>query len=143
MLAFDRVRDILQLKQYSNKTEGAYLNWIKQYILFHDKKHPQGMGASEVEALLARHQGDPLAEKWTHADGLGGHFSIGKEGKTYLSLLHNTTHSVILEAKIFSNLSPGLKNDRYFDQADRNVACISEVFHRANLSPRNASHVGF
>ena len=48
----DRVRDTIRLKQYSNKTEGAYLIWIKQYILFHDNKHPQCMGASEVEAFL-------------------------------------------------------------------------------------------
>ena len=48
----DRVRDTIRLKQNSNKTEGAYLNWIKQYILFHDKKHPQCMGASKVEAFL-------------------------------------------------------------------------------------------
>ena len=48
----DRVRDTIRLKQYSNKTEGVYLNWIKQYILFHDKKHPQCTGASEVEAFL-------------------------------------------------------------------------------------------
>ena len=48
----DRVRDTIRLKQYSNKTEGVYLIWIKQYILFHDKKHPQGMGSSEVKAFL-------------------------------------------------------------------------------------------
>ena len=48
----DRVRDTIHLKQYSNKTEGAYLNWIKQYILFHDKKHPQCMSASEAEVFL-------------------------------------------------------------------------------------------
>ena len=48
----DRVRDTIRLKQNSNKTEGAYLNWIKQYILFHDKKHPQCMGALKVEAFL-------------------------------------------------------------------------------------------
>jgi hypothetical protein len=48
----DRVRETFRLKQYSNKTEQAYLNWIKQHILFHDKKHPQVMGASEVEAFL-------------------------------------------------------------------------------------------
>jgi len=48
----DRARATLLLKQYANKTEQAYLNWIKQYILFHDKKHPQDMGASEVDAFL-------------------------------------------------------------------------------------------
>ena len=35
----NRVREIIRLKKYSDKTEQAYLNWIKQYILFHDKKH--------------------------------------------------------------------------------------------------------
>ena len=45
-------RDTIQLKQYSNNSEGAYLIWIKQYILFHDKNHPQCMGASEGEAFL-------------------------------------------------------------------------------------------
>ena len=48
----DRVRDTIRLKQYSNKTEGAYLFWIKQSLLFHDKKPPQDMAATEVEAFL-------------------------------------------------------------------------------------------
>jgi len=48
----DRVRKKIRLKNYSNKTEQAYLNWIKQHIIFHDKKHPQDMGAAEIEAFL-------------------------------------------------------------------------------------------
>jgi site-specific recombinase XerD len=48
----ERVREIIRRKHYSPKTEQAYLNWIKQYILFHDKKHPQDMPATEVEAFL-------------------------------------------------------------------------------------------
>ncbi|MCK4901273.1 MAG: phage integrase N-terminal SAM-like domain-containing protein, partial [Anaerolineales bacterium] len=40
------------LKKYSNKTEKAYVNWIKHYIIFHDKNHPQDMGAVEIEAFL-------------------------------------------------------------------------------------------
>jgi hypothetical protein len=47
-----QVREIIRLKHYSQKTEQAYLNWIKPYILFHDKKHPQDMAATEVEAFL-------------------------------------------------------------------------------------------
>jgi hypothetical protein len=39
----DRVRETIRLKKYSDKTEQAYLNWIKRYILFHGKKHPQDM----------------------------------------------------------------------------------------------------
>ena len=48
----DRVREKIRLKNYSNKTEQAYSKWIKQYIIFHDKKHPQDMGAVEIEAFL-------------------------------------------------------------------------------------------
>ena len=40
----DRVRDIARRKHYSIRTEGAYVNWIKRYILFHDKRHPKEMG---------------------------------------------------------------------------------------------------
>jgi hypothetical protein len=48
----NRIHDNLRLKQCSSKSEQAYLNWIKQYILFHTEKHPQVMGTSEVEAFL-------------------------------------------------------------------------------------------
>jgi integron integrase len=48
----DQVRDTIRLKHYSIRTEEAYVNWIKRYILFHDKRHPTEMGAPEVEAFL-------------------------------------------------------------------------------------------
>ena len=48
----DRVRYIIRLNLYSNKTEGVYLIWIKQDILFRDKKHSPGMAATEIEAFL-------------------------------------------------------------------------------------------
>jgi len=94
-------------------------------------------------AFLARFRGDPLAESWTHADGVIGHFSIGRDGKTDLSLLEDANQLVILEAKMFSGLSSGVSNAKYYDQAARNIACITEVFHRANASPRSLSHIGF
>lgn len=48
----NQVRRRLRLKQYSLRTEEAYVGWIRRYILFHDKRHPRGMGAAEVEAFL-------------------------------------------------------------------------------------------
>jgi integron integrase len=48
----DQVRDMLRLKHYSRRTEESYVNWIKRYILFHNKKHPKEMGAPEIEAFL-------------------------------------------------------------------------------------------
>ena len=46
------VRQALRRKHYSYRTEEAYLNWIKRYILFHDKRHPEEMDAPEIEAFL-------------------------------------------------------------------------------------------
>jgi hypothetical protein len=94
-------------------------------------------------AFLARHRGDNLAENWTHADGVVGHFLIGDKSKAGLSLLPGATHFVVLEAKISSSLSSNVKSAKYFDQVARNVACIAELFYRANLSPETAHRIGF
>ena len=48
----DQVRDALRLKQYAYRTEETYVLWIRQYILFHNKRHPNEMGRIEVEAFL-------------------------------------------------------------------------------------------
>ncbi|MGB2963859.1 MAG: phage integrase N-terminal SAM-like domain-containing protein [Anaerolineales bacterium] len=45
----DRIRDSLRRKNYSYLTEQTYLGWIKRFILFHKKRHPQEMGAVELE----------------------------------------------------------------------------------------------
>lgn len=48
----DIVRDTIRRKHYSIRTEEAYVNWIRRFILFHGKRHPKDMGAAEVEAFL-------------------------------------------------------------------------------------------
>jgi integron integrase len=48
----DQVRDAARLKHYSIRTEQAYVNWIKRYILFHNIRHPKEMGNSEIEVFL-------------------------------------------------------------------------------------------
>jgi hypothetical protein len=40
----DQVRDIIRLKHYSIRTERAYVDWVKRFILFHQKRHPNEMG---------------------------------------------------------------------------------------------------
>ncbi len=42
----------LRFKHYSIRTEQAYPDWIRRFILFHAKHHPAEMGAPEVEAFL-------------------------------------------------------------------------------------------
>jgi integron integrase len=48
----DQVRDKIRLKHYSIRTEQAYTDWIKRYILHFGKRHPREMGAPEVEQFL-------------------------------------------------------------------------------------------
>jgi integron integrase len=49
----DQVRQQIRTRHYSIRTEEAYISWIKDFILFHDKRHPAQMGASEVSAYLS------------------------------------------------------------------------------------------
>jgi integron integrase len=48
----DEVRNALRVKHYSIRTEQAYIQWIKRYIYFHNKKHPAEMGEAEISAFL-------------------------------------------------------------------------------------------
>jgi hypothetical protein len=45
----NQVRAKIRLKHYSIRTEQAYADWIKRYILHFGKRHPRDLGASEVE----------------------------------------------------------------------------------------------
>jgi hypothetical protein len=44
----EQVRHCIRLKDYSIRTEDAYLQFIKRFILFHRKMHPSKMGADEI-----------------------------------------------------------------------------------------------
>lgn len=48
----DKVRTTLRRKHYANSTEKSYINWIKRFILFHDKRHPKEMSGKEIEEYL-------------------------------------------------------------------------------------------
>lgn len=37
----DQARNTLRLRHYSLRTERAYVDWIKRFILFHGKRHPR------------------------------------------------------------------------------------------------------
>jgi hypothetical protein len=92
--------------------------------------------------FLPRTRGDTLAESWTHADGVVGHFTIA-DGRGDICLNANARQLVVAEAKMFSPLSGGTKRASSFDQAARNVACIAEIIWRAKQQPSALSHVGF
>lgn len=48
----DRVRAEIRVRHYSIRTEATYVDWVRRFILFHDKRHPVDMGAEEVGAFL-------------------------------------------------------------------------------------------
>ena len=50
----DQYRDALRLKHYSPRTEDTYVTWVKNYILFHDKRHPKEMGIPEIGQFLTQ-----------------------------------------------------------------------------------------
>jgi len=93
--------------------------------------------------FLARFQTDPQAESYTHADGVIGHFSIGRSGKGDIDLLPDATQFVDIEAKIFSNLSKGIKNFKNYDQAARTVACMAETLSIGKRQINDVSRLGF
>ena len=48
----DQYRDQIRLKQYSPRTEKTYANWVREYILFHEKRHPREMGITEINQFI-------------------------------------------------------------------------------------------
>ncbi len=48
----EQVSDAIRRKHYAYRTEQSYSDWIKRYILFHKKRHPNEMGSAEIEAFL-------------------------------------------------------------------------------------------
>ena len=48
----DQVRDVIRRKHYSIRTEQAYIDWIKRFIIYHNKRHPVEMAEEEVARFL-------------------------------------------------------------------------------------------
>lgn len=49
----DRMRAEIRVRHYSIRTEEAYVDWARRFILFHEKRHPKEMGADEVQQFLS------------------------------------------------------------------------------------------
>lgn len=100
------------------------------------------------EALLAppflpEVRGDKRAESFTHADGVVGHFSIRPGERAEATLLPNARQLLVIEAKLGSSLSAGVKNASNYDQAARNVACMANMLVTKQLSPKSLERLAF
>jgi hypothetical protein len=49
----ERVRDELVVRHYSPRTAEVYVGWVKRFVLFHGRRHPDSMGKEEVRAFLS------------------------------------------------------------------------------------------
>lgn len=65
-----RVSTICRRRHFSFRTEEAYIHWIKRFIFFHQKRHPETMGAPEVEAFLNRLSSDRFCSASTQTQAL-------------------------------------------------------------------------
>src|SRR5215218_2337950 len=50
---FERVRAVAKVRHLSLRTEQAYSDWIRRFILFHRKRHPERMGTEEIRQFLS------------------------------------------------------------------------------------------
>jgi integrase len=48
----EQVRDVARLRHLGLRTEETYWNWIKRYILFHEKQHPRSLNAQDISGFL-------------------------------------------------------------------------------------------
>jgi len=46
------MRDEIRSRHYSLRTEQSYIQWVRRFIFFHNKRHPKDMGEEEVSLFL-------------------------------------------------------------------------------------------
>ena len=52
MKLLDQMRNEIRFRHLSIRTEKSYIDWVKRFIFFHDKKHPDQMGEAEIKVFL-------------------------------------------------------------------------------------------
>lgn len=49
----DEVRNAIRTRHFSYRTEKSYVDWIRRFVIFHEKRHPKEMGGTEVAEFLS------------------------------------------------------------------------------------------
>ncbi|MGE0043653.1 MAG: integron integrase [Vicinamibacterales bacterium] len=49
----DQVRAACRVRHFSRRTEEAYLTWIRRFIVWSGKRHPESLGEAEVSVFLS------------------------------------------------------------------------------------------
>lgn len=53
MRLLDQLREQIRVRHYSIRTEHTYTDWVVRYVRFHNMRHPNDMGAAEINAFLS------------------------------------------------------------------------------------------
>ncbi len=48
----EQIKTVMRVRHYSKRTEETYINWIRDFIFFHEKKHPLLLGANEISKYI-------------------------------------------------------------------------------------------
>ena len=61
----NQVRETARLKHFSPRTEDSYVQWIKRFVLFHNKRHPVEMGELVIRNFLIHSTNDKYVSSST------------------------------------------------------------------------------
>ncbi len=75
----DQVRTHLRSLHYSRRTEESYINWIKRFVLFHNKTHPENLGKDDIRKFLNHLAVDRNVSASTQNQALQGILFLYKE----------------------------------------------------------------
>jgi integron integrase len=75
----DQVRDVIRRKHFSLRTEQAYTDWIRRFILYHGKRHPREMAEPEVSDFLTHLARDGKVASSTQNQALSALLFLYKE----------------------------------------------------------------
>ena len=90
----ERVRQTLRTRHYSRRTEEAYVGWIRRFILFHGKRHPQEMAEEEITRFLSSLAVDRKVSAVTQTQALSAILFLYREVlKRDLGWLQNVTRA--------------------------------------------------
>jgi integron integrase len=75
----DQVRNVIRRKHLSLRTERTYCDWIRRYILFHQKRHPREMAEAEISEFLTHLARDGLVAASTQNQALSALLFLYRE----------------------------------------------------------------
>ena len=102
----EQLSDTLRTKHYSYRTEETYIDWVRRFILFHNKQHPETMGAAEIRAFLAHLATDRNVAASTQNQALSAILFL------YREVLHKEIETILLtDAKRPERLPTVLNRD--------------------------------